>query len=96
MLYQKNWDVIKNDFIAVVKCFEKSEFDASRLNCAMLTLIPKEPDGKHLKYRQAYGLVAKLMSLSWRGIDLPCSHQPPMKAAAKSCILNILLNEVLF
>jgi hypothetical protein len=51
--------------IAVVRCFEEGEFDVIRLNYAMLTLIPKEPDVKHLKYRSISLLNCSLKIITW-------------------------------
>jgi hypothetical protein len=51
--------------IAVVRCFEKGEFDVIRLNYAMLTLIHKEPDVKHLKYRSISLLNCSLKIITW-------------------------------
>lgn len=49
MFYQHFWDLIKEDFMALIHSFELGELDVSRLNYAVLTLIPKEPDAKFLK-----------------------------------------------
>ena len=42
LFYQRFWDLIKNDFMALVKDFEKGRLDINRLNYVMLILIPKE------------------------------------------------------
>jgi hypothetical protein len=41
LLYQKFWAVIKSDFMALVRGFEKDEINIARLNCAMIISIPK-------------------------------------------------------
>ena len=42
LFYQRFWDLIKNDFMALVKDFEEGRLDINRLNYVMLILIPKE------------------------------------------------------
>lgn len=49
MFYQAFWDVIKSDFMSLVKDFESGKLNLDRLNYAMITLIPKEPEAKNLK-----------------------------------------------
>jgi hypothetical protein len=49
MFYQNFWDLIKDDFMNLVKKFESRGLNLDRLNCALITLIPKEPDAKLLK-----------------------------------------------
>jgi hypothetical protein len=49
LFYQTFWDLIKPDLVALFRSFEKGELDLARLNYAMITLIPKENDAKHLK-----------------------------------------------
>jgi len=43
------WDTIKNDLMNLVKSFEDNMLNLDRLNFAMITLIPKEPDARILK-----------------------------------------------
>ena len=43
------WDTIKNDLMNLVKDFEDNMLNLDRLNFAMITLIPKEPDARILK-----------------------------------------------
>lgn len=47
--YQRFWEVIKNDFIALVRDFENGSLDIQRLNYSIVTLIPKETDARHMK-----------------------------------------------
>ena len=47
--YQHFWEVIKVDLIAMFNDFHKGELDIHRLNFAMLSLIPKEPDATSMK-----------------------------------------------
>jgi hypothetical protein len=42
LFYQKFWDLIKADFMALVRAFENNDVDIARPNYVMLTLIPKE------------------------------------------------------
>ena len=43
------WDIVKDDLMVLVKCFEKGGLNLERLNFAMITLLPKEPDARTLK-----------------------------------------------
>lgn len=49
MFYQRFWDLFKDDFMRVVKDFESGKLNLDRLNYAIITLIPKEPEAKLLK-----------------------------------------------
>jgi hypothetical protein len=49
LFYQSFWDVIKTDFMALVRDFEAGTLDVSRLNYAIITLIPKEPNARDMK-----------------------------------------------
>jgi hypothetical protein len=49
LFYQVFWDIIKCDLMKLVKCFEANMLNLDRLNFAMITLLPKEPDAKTLK-----------------------------------------------
>jgi hypothetical protein len=49
LLYQNFWALIKSDFMALVRDFEKGTLDVSRLNFAIITLIPKEQDARDMK-----------------------------------------------
>jgi hypothetical protein len=42
LFYQKFWTLIKHDFMALVRGFEKGKINVARLNYAIITLIPKE------------------------------------------------------
>jgi hypothetical protein len=46
--YQKFWDIIKTDFMALVRGFEKGELNIVRLNYAMIILIPEKSSGQFL------------------------------------------------
>ena len=37
LFYLKLWDLIKKDFIALVRAFERNELDIARVNYVMLT-----------------------------------------------------------
>jgi hypothetical protein len=49
LFYQKNWDVIKNDFMALVRDFDSGNLNAARFNYTIVTLILKEPDAREMK-----------------------------------------------
>lgn len=49
LFYQKFWDTIKGDLLRLFKDFNCNKADLYRLNFAMITLIPKEPDATSLK-----------------------------------------------
>ena len=43
--------------MALFRVFEKNDLDLERLNYAMITLIPKEPEAKHLKKFRPISLI---------------------------------------
>lgn len=47
--YQNFWDLIKNDFMALVREFENGTLNVARLNFSIITLLPKEPDARDMK-----------------------------------------------
>jgi hypothetical protein len=49
MFYQKFWDVIKEDLVAMFNAWFRDDLDLFRLNFAMITLIPKENDARSMK-----------------------------------------------
>jgi hypothetical protein len=57
IFYQKFWSVIKIDFMELVKGFGKGEINITRLNYAIITLIPKEEEAKTLKKFRPISLV---------------------------------------
>ena len=57
LFYQRFWDLIKTDFMDLVKAFENNELYIYRLNYAMLTLIPKEADATDLKKFRPIALI---------------------------------------
>jgi hypothetical protein len=44
LFYQHFWELIRADFMAMVKDWNEGNLDLFRLNFSLLTLIPKEPD----------------------------------------------------
>jgi hypothetical protein len=42
LFYQKFWHVIKADFMAMVRGFERGEINIARINYEIIILIPKE------------------------------------------------------
>jgi hypothetical protein len=49
LFYQKFWDVVKGDLVALFEDFHKGNLDLSRLNFALVTLIPKVGDATNIK-----------------------------------------------
>lgn len=49
LFYQKFWNLIKEDFIMLVKDFECGRVNIARLNYAMITIVLKEENAKSLK-----------------------------------------------
>lgn len=49
MFYQKFWDLIKIDLVKLFEDFHKGDLDLYRLNCALITLIPKVGDASNMK-----------------------------------------------
>jgi hypothetical protein len=49
MFYQKFWGVMKGDFMALVREFEKGKAGMARLNCVVIILILKEDEAKTFK-----------------------------------------------
>ena len=49
MFYQQFWEVVKNDLMDLFADFHQGTLDIRRLNYAVLTLVPKEPDASTMK-----------------------------------------------
>ena len=49
LFYQKFWDIIKYDLMAMFQDFYIGKLDIFRLNFAILTLVPKEPGASNMK-----------------------------------------------
>jgi hypothetical protein len=49
LFYQKNLPLIKGDLMKLIHGFSRGEINISRLNYAMITLIPKEEGVRNLK-----------------------------------------------
>jgi hypothetical protein len=49
MFYQKIWNLVKHDVMSMFKEFQEGNLDLFRLNFAVLSLIPKEPDASSMK-----------------------------------------------
>jgi hypothetical protein len=56
LFYQIFWNTIKDDFMNLVRSFEKGDLNLGRLNYAMITIIPNEPEAKILKMFRPIGL----------------------------------------
>ena len=57
LFYQIFWDTVKDDLINLVRSFKRGDLNLERLNFAMITLIPKEPEAKTLKKFQPISLL---------------------------------------
>ena len=49
LFYQKFWELIKFDLMALVRDFDTGTLNVARLNYAIITLIPKEPDARDMR-----------------------------------------------
>lgn len=49
LFYQKFWNLIKNDVVALFDDFHKGVLDLKRLNFALITLIPKVGEATNMK-----------------------------------------------
>lgn len=47
LLYQNFWDLVKDDFVDLFKDFHKGSLDLYRLNCALVSLVPKVGGYEH-------------------------------------------------
>jgi hypothetical protein len=50
LFYQKFWDLIKKDLVEMFEDFHNGKLDLYRLNCALVTLIPKVDDASNMKH----------------------------------------------
>ena len=57
LFYQRFWDLIKLDFMALVDAFNGNELDIARLNYVILTLIPKEENATEMKKFRPVALI---------------------------------------
>ena len=57
LFYQNFWDLIKTDFMALVRLFEGNNLNMTRLNYVMLTLIPKEENATEMKKFRPIALI---------------------------------------
>ena len=57
LFYQTFWEVIKGDLMRLVNSFWENNLDLDRLNYAIITLIPKEPDAKTLEKFRPINLI---------------------------------------
>ena len=63
LFYQRFWDLIKFDLMALVRDFEKGDLNVSRLNYAIITLIPKEPEARDMKkFRCSLKIISKAIT----------------------------------
>jgi hypothetical protein len=57
LFYQKFWPLIKADFMAMIRGFEKGEINITRLNYAMIILLPKYDEARSLKKFRPISLI---------------------------------------
>lgn len=57
MFYQKFWDIVKKDLLAMFNDFHQGRLDLHRLNFAMITLIPKEEAARSMKKFRPISLI---------------------------------------
>jgi len=57
LFYQKFWDWVKDDIVRMFHDFCKGELSLSRLNFAMLTLIPKVDNANNMKFFRSICLI---------------------------------------
>jgi hypothetical protein len=61
LFYQKFWSVIKTDFMALVRSFERGGINIARINYAMIILIPKEEEARILKKFRPISLITVVL-----------------------------------
>ena len=49
LFYQKFWDLVKEDIVNLFDDFHKGKLDLYRINCALVTLIPKVGEASNMK-----------------------------------------------
>jgi hypothetical protein len=49
LFYQKFWELIKNDLVNLFEDFHRGVLDLHRLNCALITLVPKVGEATNMK-----------------------------------------------
>uniref|UniRef100_A0A8R7UN60 Reverse transcriptase domain-containing protein n=1 Tax=Triticum urartu TaxID=4572 RepID=A0A8R7UN60_TRIUA len=78
LFYQTFWEVIKKDFIAMVRDFEEGKLDIHRLNFALIVLIPKEVNAKDMKNFRPISLsncAIKIFTKAMTNRFFPISHR---------------------
>lgn len=95
LFYQSCWDLVKVDFMALVRDFENGTPDIYRLNCAIITLIPKKPDAKEMIFCHVslsdcdVKIFTKAMTLGLQiYVRLISPNETTFKYLGASCILK--------
>lgn len=57
MFYQKYWDIVKKDLLAMFDDLHRGRLDLHRLNFAMIILIPKEDGSRLMKKFRSISLI---------------------------------------
>ena len=57
LFYQKFWNLVKQDLVDLFDDYRKGKLDLFRLNCALVTLIPKVGDASNMKQFRPFSLL---------------------------------------
>jgi hypothetical protein len=57
LFYQKFWDILKSDLVRLFEDFHNRKLDLYRLNCALLTLIPKVEEARDMRNFRPISLI---------------------------------------
>jgi hypothetical protein len=57
LFYHKFWSIIRKDFMALVRAFDKGDLNIAKLNYTMVILIPKEKNANTLKKFRPISLI---------------------------------------
>lgn len=67
IFYQKFWDTVKGDLIAMFNDFHQDKLDLHRLNFALVTLIPKEEGARSVKKFRPISLINCSFKIFFQG-----------------------------
>jgi hypothetical protein len=57
LFFQKFWDILKEDLVKLFEEFHKGSLDLYRLNCVVMTLIPKVEEARDMKNFRPISLI---------------------------------------
>jgi hypothetical protein len=66
LFYQKFWDILKSDLVRLFEDFHNRNLDLYRLNCALLTLIPKVEEARDMRNFRPISLINCISRFSLR------------------------------